>query len=91
MSGDGHDYHGWPNYETWLTYTWLSNDLYTDSACDALATQAHSEVAAADTLEDFVQERLPALDEAGLSADLLRASLRHVDWQRLARAYRTRR
>jgi hypothetical protein len=38
-------------------------------------------------LEDFVEEHLTILEEAGLAPDLLRAALRHVDWRRLAERY----
>ena len=80
-------HNGWPTYETWLTYTWLSNDPLVDETCALLAKSAISLTDAADTLEDFVEERLTALEEAGLASDLLRAALRHVDWRRLAECY----
>jgi hypothetical protein len=77
-------YYGWPSYETWLTYTWLSNDSVVDETCSLLAKSASTFTDAADALEEFVEEHLCALDEANLASDLLRASLRHVDWRRLA-------
>ena len=80
-------YNGWPTYETWLTYTWLSNDPVVDETCMQLAKSAVSLINAADALEEFVEEHLTALEEVGLAADLLRASLRHVDWSRLAERY----
>jgi hypothetical protein len=81
------EYYGWPTYETWLTYTWLSNDPFVDETCALLAKSAATLTDAADALEDFVEERLTALEEAGLESDLLRAALRHVDWRRLAERY----
>jgi hypothetical protein len=81
------EYYGWPSYETWLTYTWLSNDQLVDETCALLAKSAASVADAADALEDFVEEHLTLLEEAGLAPDLLRAALRHVDWRRLAERY----
>jgi hypothetical protein len=80
-------YYGWPSYETWLTYTWLSNDALVDETCSLLAKSASTLTDAADALEEFVEEHLCALEEANLASDLLRASLRHVDWRRLAEHY----
>ena len=80
-------YYGWPSYETWLTYTWLSNDSVVDETCSLLAKSASTLTDAADALEDFVEEHLTLLEEAGLAPDLLRAALRHVDWRRLAERY----
>lgn len=80
-------YQGWPTYETWLTYTWLSSDHLLDASCQDVAEQAPTDIAAADALEDFVEEHLPALESATLEADLLRAALHHIDWLRLAQQY----
>lgn len=79
--------YGWPSYETWLTYTWLSNDSVIDETCSLLAKSASTLTDASDALEDFVEEHLTLLEEAGLAPDLLRAALRHVDWRRLAERY----
>ena len=81
------EYYGWPSYETWLTYTWLSNDQLLDETCELLAKSAVTLTDAADALEDFVEEHLTLLEEAGLAPDLLRAALRHVDWRRLAERF----
>jgi hypothetical protein len=80
-------YNGWPSYETWLTYTWLSNDSVIDETCSLLAKSASTLTEAADALEEFVEEHLCALEEASLASDLLRAALRHIDWRRLAERY----
>jgi hypothetical protein len=78
---------GWPTYETWLTYTWLSNYPLVGETCTLLAKSAATPTDAADALEDFVEEHLTLLEEAGIAPDLLRAALRHVDWRRLAERY----
>jgi nitrate/nitrite-specific signal transduction histidine kinase len=64
------EYYGWPSYETWLTYTWLSNDQFVDETCALLAKSAATLTDAADALEDFVEEHLTLLEEAGLAATL---------------------
>jgi hypothetical protein len=87
MSNESRSYQGWPSYETWLTYTWLSNDPLLDETCMMLAKSATSPTCAADTIEEFVEEHLPALEEASLESDLLRAALYHVDWRCLAERY----
>lgn len=42
MPNESHGYQGWPSYETWLAYTWLSNDPLLDATCALLATDAAS-------------------------------------------------
>ena len=80
-------YQDWPSYETWLAYTWLSNDPLLDATCTLLACDAASTREAADELADFVEELLP-LETAGLATDLLRASLHAVQWEHIAQHYR---
>jgi hypothetical protein len=80
-------YNGWPSYETWLAYSWLSNDPLLDATCALLASDAASSFEAADALADFVEEHLP-LDEPGLVADLLRTGLDAIQWERIAQHYR---
>jgi hypothetical protein len=80
-------YQGWPSYETWLTYTWLSNDPLLNETCHFLASDASSTYQAADALAAFVEEHLP-LNEPGLATDLLRASLHSIAWDRIAQQYR---
>ena len=87
MSSESQEYQGWPSYETWLTYIWLSNDPLLDETCMLLAKSATALSNAADALAEFVEEHLPALEAASLESDLLRAALYHVDWRCLADRY----
>jgi hypothetical protein len=80
-------YQGWPSYETWLAYSWLSNDPLLDATCALLAYDAASTFEAAGELAEFVEELLP-LETSGLATDLLRASLQAVQWDRIAEHYR---
>jgi hypothetical protein len=81
------EHNGWPTYETWLAYSWLSNDPLLDATCALLASDAASTCEAAGELADFVEELLP-LETSGLAIDLLRASLHGVQWERIAQHYR---
>jgi hypothetical protein len=79
-------YHGWPTYETWLVYTWLTNDAATYGL--VLATLADARTGHADeALKMLVEEMEPLADEVGLHHDLLTASYGHVDWRALARSF----
>jgi hypothetical protein len=79
-------YHGWPTYETWLVYSWLTNDAATYGL--VLATLTESEPGRADeALKELVEEMEPLAEEVGLHRDLLTASYGHVDWQALATAF----
>jgi hypothetical protein len=87
MSSERQRYQGWPSYETWLTYTWLTNDPLLGETCLHLAKSATSLSYATDALEEFVEEHLPVLEAASLESDWLRAALYHVDWRCLADRY----
>jgi hypothetical protein len=79
-------YHGWPTYETWLVYTWLTNDAATYGL--VLATLADAGSSHADeALKMLVEEMEPLAEEVGLHHDLLTASYGHVDWRALATAF----
>jgi hypothetical protein len=79
-------YHGWPTYETWLVYTWLTNDAATYGL--TLATLADAGTGHADeALKMLVEEIEPLAEDVGLHHDLLTASYGHVDWRALARAF----
>jgi hypothetical protein len=82
---------GWPSYETWLVYTWLTNDPVTCEDCTSLAKTADDEHDAARALKDSVEEESPLVEGANLYSDLVTAALSHVDWVALARHLRDER
>lgn len=85
-SDEGHTYHGWPTYETWLVYSWLTNDAATYGL--VLATLSEAAPGRADEeLKTLVEEMEPLAEEVGLHRDLLTASYGHVDWQALANSF----
>ncbi len=91
MTGRESPYNGWPSYETWLVFTWLTNDPVTFEDCVSLARAADDAHDAADALKGYVEDLSPLLEEASLCTDLLTAALRHVDWAALARHFRDER
>jgi hypothetical protein len=76
-------YNGWTNYETWLTYLWLSNDQSTDTYCHELVTGTDSPIRAEKVLKEFVEEGSPLFGQANLYVDLLTAAMAKIDWQEL--------
>jgi hypothetical protein len=88
MAGRESPYNGWPSYETWLVFTWLTNDPVTYEDCVSLAREADDAHDAADALKGYVEELSPLLEEASLSTDLVTAALGRVDWAALARHFR---
>jgi hypothetical protein len=83
------DYNGWPSYETWLVFTWLTNDPVTYEDCTSLATSADDAHDAARALKDYIEEESPLVqEEASLYTDLVTAALGRVDWAALARHLR---
>jgi len=86
VSESGRTYHGWPTYETWLVYSWLTNDAATYGL--VLATLSEAPPGLVDeALKALVEEMEPLVDEVGLHHDLLTAAYGHVDWQALANAF----
>jgi hypothetical protein len=86
MSSEQRTYHGWPTYETWLVYSWLTNDAATYGLTLATVSEAPSH-RADEALKLLVEELEPLAEEVGLHRDLLTASYGHVDWQALATAF----
>jgi len=83
VMADDAPYNGHANYPTWAVSLWLSNteSLYYE-ACD-LACATSNNLAAAETLKDFVLDLVPDLG-ASFSADLLGNALDRVDWRSIA-------
>ncbi len=88
MAGHDSRYNGWPSYETWLVFNWLTNDPVTYEDCVSLARAADDAHDAADALKRYVEDLSPLLAEAGLHTDLVTAALGRVDWAELARHFR---
>ena len=84
---EGEGYHGWANYPTWATFTWLtSEEARQEGVLDVIA-HAEDPTAAAMALRDWVTptDQLPA-GEPGLFTGLLGWALQAVDWGEVARA-----
>jgi len=88
MVGRESPYNGWPSYETWLVFTWLTNDPLTYEDCVRLAREANDVHDAARALNGYVEDLLPLLEQASLCTDLVVAALGWVDWAALARHFR---
>lgn len=82
------EYNGWPNYQTWNVHLWLTNDERTEAAVRALAQKAPGLYEAAKAVCAFVEMYNPIAEEASLYNDLLGNALSHVDWERVAQAFR---
>jgi hypothetical protein len=85
-SDEGRTYHGWTTYETWLVYSWLTNDAGTYGLTLATVSEAPPH-RADEALKALVEEMEPLAEEVGLHRDLLTASYGHVDWRALADAF----
>ncbi len=87
MAGREGRYNGWPSYETWLVFTWLTNDPVTWEDCTTLARAADDAHDAADALKGYVEELSPLVEEASLCTELVTAALGRVDWAALAQHF----
>lgn len=82
-------YNGWTNYETWNVALWLGNEeaLYRDTI--ELARQAKDEWAAAEAIEEYVQDlRDETANTPGMFGDLLTNALNRVEWREIAKSMR---
>lgn len=83
------EHNGWKNYETWITYSWITNEegsyLHArDLAASATELPVDSQTAElAAILKDWQDQNLPDLG-AGLAADLLGSAFGEIDWYRIA-------
>lgn len=72
------------NYETWLTYVWLTNDEGTYHACRDLARQCWAAGDLAARLKTMIEDGNPLSARADLYSDLLNAD---VDWHEIASGF----
>lgn len=77
---------GWRNRETWLVYTWLTNDEDTFEIINKLTKQAKNRYEAQQSVSVYVLEGMPELN-AGIFSDLLETALAAVDWYEIADAF----
>lgn len=83
-------YNGYKNWETWLTYTWLTNDENVYNILIGRAETFHAITGEkmgrglfADYLEGFLTERLPDISPP-LYNVLLRGTLKNIDYKEIA-------
>ena len=93
-------YNGWTNYETWVVNLWLTNDQGSDEqlrddaryhleqaiekGCDTESARNDAAYELGQSLREQHEEFAPEL--TGVFSDLLRASLRAVNWYEIGRA-----
>lgn len=80
-------YNGWPNYETWSVYCWLTNEYAAYHACCRIAQRATSAEQTSDALKVQWTTRL---DEARVPfpfKDLLTTAVERVNWDAIGRAF----
>ena len=82
-------YHGWKNYATWATFTWLTNEERTYRKVLGVIRDKETPEAAA-ALRDFVMLWIPEVEDLpGLFYDLLEYVLgEEVDWVSIVEALR---
>lgn len=83
MTHNDNGYNGWPNYETWAAYLWLTNDEGSYNTVCQIVRNASSIGAAAGQLQEVVEEGLPDLG-ASLASDLLTAAFKEIGWYEVA-------
>lgn len=87
------NYNGWPNYETWCAFSWLSNDskIYNDIGrfidkkslyCRRVEDIVYSLSLALKSDYEYIHN--PLVDEANMYSDLLNSSLQEIDWLRIS-------
>lgn len=80
-------YNGWPTYQTWLVFVWLTNDQDTYQLSCEMVGAADTVSQAADSLKLLVESGTEVLDHASLYADLLTSALSLVVWDNLAHSF----
>lgn len=77
-------YNGWPNYPTWLVYTWLGSCQEDYLKARRIAKRAKSIGHAADNLKKFIEKKNPLAEGGNLFVDMITYAIYQVDWNRLA-------
>ena len=80
-------YNGWPTYQTWLVYVWLTNDQDTYQLSCEVVGAADTVGQAAEALKLMVESGTEVLESASLYADLLTSAFYLVAWDTLARSF----
>lgn len=83
------EYNGWTNYETWNVNLHLDNEGYYDFLREEAASYEEA-YEFGDYIKSFVEDELlyKTLESLkGMAGDLLKASLRMVNWREIAEQY----
>jgi hypothetical protein len=89
-------YNGWSNWETWLVYSWLSNETEIYRCFSDLAEEAVDKEepdlteteCLADDIDSWLQSEVEKLDLSnGMFCDLIRAGLHEVNCREISRAF----
>lgn len=80
------EYNGWANYETWLTYCWLTNDQESYNQLNKLTAKYQGYVLE-DAIKDMVENMvsLEIANKASLTTDLVNSAISEVDFREIAK------
>ena len=78
-------YNGWTNYQTWVTYGWLSSNEHDFNFWSEYGERVDSVHELANALKDELEERSPV--RSGLYGDLLTFAIQGIDYTELAQAF----
>ena len=83
-------YNGWTNYETWLIYTWLSNDSATDAAARLMVAANGQNIHSDDALKEYVEQLADELmtGPSSFVNDFVSHGIGQVDWRAITTAYK---
>ncbi len=87
MTTEDTGYHGWSTYETWVTYTWLTDNPETCRALDAIVqAPGAGRGIRAEEVKELVMT-VYDFPTTGLLADLLGAALDRVNWEEIVASH----